>query len=72
MWQTMLQFRNLVMLIIQRQHSGGPAFGKLTDESFKPCPCRERGERWCRGKDCARERRGLGRKSGHSEGGSST
>lgn len=54
MWQTMLQFRNLVMLIIQRQHSGGPAFGKLTDRvlSLAHAVSEERGgaeEKTCSG-----------------------
>lgn len=58
MWQTMLQFRNLAMLITQRQHSGGPTFGKLTDRvlSCAPAVSEERGG--AEGKTCARERGG--------------
>lgn len=49
----MLQFRNLAMLIIQRQHSGGPTFGKLTDRvsSRAQAVSQERGG--AEGKTCA-------------------
>lgn len=54
MWQTTLQFRNLAMLITQRQHSGGPTFGKLTDRvlSCAYAVSEERGG--AEGKTCAR------------------